>query len=136
MSRFISLSSTNKIFGMINLSRGSPFRLPPTCLRVCYKGGCSAPRDRARAASAMLFYKDGKTVAINRLDKIIRGPQIKAQGFIVDNRDHDDRNFHQCGIALQFLDHCPAVAVRHNHRERDNHCANLPLKTPTLLADL
>jgi len=69
MSRFISLSSTNKILRMINLSRGSPFRLPPTVLRVCYKGGCSAPRDRARATSAMLFYKDGKTVAINRLDK-------------------------------------------------------------------
>src|SRR6267378_7219603 len=103
MSRFISLSSTNKIFGMINLSGGSPFRLPPTWLRVCYKGGCSAPRDRGRATGAMLFYKVRKTVAVDRLDKVIGGPQIKAHGFIVDNGDHDDRDLRQCGIALQLL---------------------------------
>jgi hypothetical protein len=40
----------------------------------------------------MLFYKDRKTVAVDRLDKVIGGPQIKAHGFIVDNGDHDDRD--------------------------------------------
>jgi len=82
----------------------------------------------------MLFYKVGKTVAINRLDKIIRGPQIKAHRFIVDNRDHDDRNFRQCGIALQFLEHCPAIAVRHNHIKCDNQWTNLPRKPQTFFA--
>src|SRR5207245_4785719 len=106
MSRFISLSSTSRIFGM---SVSPSLRNPSSdslaagwTFRNIGEGDRISVRDRS-ARNPVFFYKNCKTVAIDRFDKIIGSAHVQAHRFIVDDGDHNDGNISQLGIALELV---------------------------------
>src|SRR5882762_9133776 len=118
MSLFISLSSTSRIFCIL-VSPGPGYSgsgCLAACWAVCYirQGDRIVIRDSGRPGDPVLFYKNGKTVPVDRLDKIIGGAQVQAHGLIVNDRDHNDRNLRQLGIALEPIQNSPSIAVRHD----------------------
>src|SRR5258708_15148443 len=73
MSRFISLSSTSKIFGIKPLSDlgvASPMFGVVRSAGHGYRVGSS---DARNTSDPVLFYKNCKAFAVNRLDEIVRG---------------------------------------------------------------
>ncbi len=115
MSRFITLSSTSKSLGMINVSRGTPafdFRVMFLVVRTG-NGGRHDFSGNRRTCNPVLFYQDCKTVAVHRLDEIVRSAQVQSHCFVVHDRNHDHRDLGQFGVCFQPAEHKPAIAVGH-----------------------
>src|SRR6266436_1367948 len=131
MSRFITLSSTSKSLGMINVSRGTPafdFRVMFLVVRTG-NGGRHDFSGNRRTCNPVLFYQDCKTVAVHRLDEIVRSAQVQSHCFVVHDRNHNHRNLGQFGVRLELAEHRPAIAVGHDDVQRDDRGAN-PLGKP------
>src|SRR6267154_6455660 len=139
MSLFISLSSTSKIFGIL-ISPGSgnsgSGRLGPHHLAVFYirrKGDRSGVRDRG-PGNPVLFHKNGETVPLNRLDKIIGRAQVQAPGLVVHNGDHNHRNLGQFRITLEPAEKGPSITFRHDYVEGNKERTNLLGKPETFFS--
>jgi hypothetical protein len=64
--------------------------------------------------------KDGPELAtVNRFDQLVCGAKSVAAGLLIHDREHDDRNLGQLGVALQRSEHPPAVQLWHYHIQND-----------------
>src|ERR1700693_1442828 len=115
MSRFISLSSTNKIVGMMYISYRFQFCLTLGFLGAWYRRRRMWTVDSRRASHAVFFNQHGKAVTVDGFNEITGGSQIKSHGFIVNNGHDNDRDVRQSRIALEFFEHRPAVEFRHDY---------------------
>src|SRR6266403_1546696 len=122
MSLFISLSSTNKIFGIL-ISPGSGNSgsgcLGPPHLAVFYirRKGDPSGVSGSGPSDPVLFYKNCEAVPLNRLDKIIGGAQAQAPGFVIHNGDHNHWNLRQFRITLEPIQKGPSIAFGHDDIE-------------------
>src|SRR5713226_1064297 len=129
MSRFISLSSTSKIFGI--LISPSPGNLGSGCLAArlafCHisKRDRIGVRDSRRASDPVLFYENCEAVPLDRLDKIIGGAQVQAPGLVVHDGNHNHRNLRQFRITLEPIENGPSVTFRHDYIESNQQRTNL-----------
>src|SRR5260370_39000387 len=116
MSRFISLSSTSRIFGMsVSPSLGNPTSdslAAGWTLCNIGKWDRTGVRDSRRASDTVLLYKNSKTVPVDRLDKIIRGSHVQAHGLIVDDGGPNSPNLRQLGMTLELAYTAPSVPAR------------------------
>src|SRR6267378_1740323 len=116
MSRFISLSSTSKSLGMINVSGGTPALTSSLCFWWCERetGVVMVSVVIDERAIRCFSIRTCKTVAVNRLDEIVRSSQVQAHGLVVHDRNHNHRDLGQFRVCLQPAEHRPAIAVGHD----------------------
>src|SRR6267378_7114271 len=116
MSRFISLSSTSKSLGMINVSGGTPALTSSLCFWWCERetGVVMVSVVIDERAIRCFSIRTCKTVAVNRLDEIVRSAQVQAHGLVVHDRNHNHRDLGQFRVCLQPAEHRPAIAVGHD----------------------
>jgi len=63
---------------------------------------------------------------VKRFEQIVEGPELIPQGFVVHNREHNDRNISGNSVCLQLVQELPAVLVRHEDVKRDGQWAEGP----------